>query len=131
MLSQYYSMQHLTNVDIQLRLTHLSISDVVGLGRGLDQHTINRVHTLELQYSSIGAEGASALASGLPKLTKLEHLNLSYNDIDVNGVNSLNTGIKPIYQLRYLDLSHNNIGPFGMTSCNCMSQDSDTPESRA
>ena len=77
------------------------------LGRGLDQLTIDSVHTLELQYSSISVEGASVLASGLPKLTKLEHLTLSYNDIDVNGVNSLATGIKPIYQLQYLDdLSH-------------------------
>ena len=109
-------LQHLTNVDIELKFTGLSISDVVELGRGLVQLTINRVHILELKYSSIGAEGVSALASGLPKLTKLEYLDLSNNDIDDDGVTSLAAGIKHIYQLRYLNLSHNNIGPCGMTS---------------
>ena len=109
-------LQHLTNVDLNLRFTHLCISVVVELGRGLDQHTINRVHELELKYSSIGVDGVSALASGLPKFTELEHLNLSYNDIDDNGVNSLATGIKHFHQLRYLYLSHNNIGPCGATS---------------
>ena len=31
-------LQHLTNVDIKLTFAHLCISDVVELGRGLDQH---------------------------------------------------------------------------------------------
>ena len=109
-------LQHLTNVDINLRFAHLSISDVVELGRGLDQLTINRVHQLELLYSSIGVEGVSALASGLPKLTELEYLDLSFNDIDDDGVISLATGIKHFHQLWYLNLSHNNIGPCGVTS---------------
>ena len=108
--------QHLTNVNINLRFASLSISDVVELGRGLDQHTINRVSRLELTISSVGAEGASALASGFPKLTKLKYLNLRYNDIDDDGGNSLATGMKHIHQLRYLNLSHNNIGPCGATS---------------
>ena len=109
-------LQHLTNVDLNLRFAHLCISDVVELGRGLDQLTINRVHELELQYSSIGVEGVSALASVLPKLTELEHLDLSHNVIDDDGVNSLAIGIKHFHQLRYLNLSHNNIGPCGTTS---------------
>ena len=109
-------LQHLINVDLNLTFIHLCISDVVELGRGIDQLTINRVRTLELQYSSIGAEGTSALASGLPKLTKLKCLDLSYNAIDDDGVTSLAIGIKHNYQLRYLNLSHNNIGPCGATS---------------
>ena len=107
--------QHLTNVNIELRLGCLSISDVVELGRGLDQLTINEVCTLELSYSSIGAEGVSALASGLTKLTKLEHLDLSHNDIADDGGNSLAFGIKHMHQLQFLDLSYNNIGPCGAT----------------
>ena len=109
-------LQHLNNVDIRLRFAHLCISDVVELGRGLDQHTINRVRMLELQNSSIVAEGASALASGLPKLTELVYLDLSHNDIDDDGGNSLATGIKHNFQLWYLDLSHNNVSPCGRTS---------------
>ena len=109
-----HRLQHLTNVDIELRFAYLTISDVVELGRGLDQHTINRVRKLNLQHSSIVAEGASALASVLPKLTELECLELSYNDID--GVNSLAIGIKHIYQLQGLVLSHNDIGPCGSTN---------------
>ena len=62
-------LQHLTNVELNLMFTHLSIRDVVELSRRLDQFTINRVRRLELPFSSIGAEGASALASGLPKFT--------------------------------------------------------------
>ena len=69
-----HRLQHLTNVDIELRFAYLTISDVVELGRGLDQLTINGVRKLNLQYSSIGAESTSALASGLPKLTELECL---------------------------------------------------------
>ena len=109
-------LQHLTDVVIAQRFAHLSIRDVVEVGSGLDQLNINRVHRLELKYSRIGAEGASTLASGLPKITELKHLDLSYNDIDDDGVNSLAIGIKHIYQLRYLNLSHNNIGPCGTTS---------------
>ena len=109
-------LQHLTNVDLNLKFARLCISDVVELGRGLDQLTINRVRTLELQYSSIGAEGTSALASGLPKLTKLKYLDLSHNDINDDGGNSLATGIKHFHQLRFLGLSHNDIGPCGSTS---------------
>ena len=109
-------LQHLNNVVIQLRFAQIRISDVVELGRGLVQHTINRVRKLELQNSSIGAEGTSALASGLPKLTELVYLDLSHNDIDDDGVTSLATGIKHNFQLRYLNLSHNNIGPCGATS---------------
>ena len=109
-------LQHLNNVNIKLTFAHLSVSNVVKLGRGLDQLTINRVCTLELKYSSIGAEGASALDSGLPKLTELEYLDLSHNDIDDDGVHSLAIGIQQIYQLQNLDLSHNNIGPCGATS---------------
>ena len=109
-------LQHLTNVDLNLRFAHLCVSDVVELGRRLDQLTINRVRRLELQYSSIGVEGVSALASGLSKLTKLAYLDLSYNVIDDDGSNSLATGIKHFHQLWYLNLSHNNIGPCGATS---------------
>ena len=109
-------LQHLIHVDIELRFAHLRISDVVELGRGSDQLTINGVRKLKLHYSSISVEGASALASGLPKLTKLEHLDLSHNNIDDDGVTSLAIGINHIYQLPYLVLSYNNIGPCGATS---------------
>ena len=108
-------LQHL-NGNLNLRFAHLSVSDVVELGRGLVQLTINGVHKLNIHYSSICAEGTSALASGLPKLTKLEYLDLSHNNIDDDGGNSLATGIKHFHRLRFLGLSHNDIGPCGSTS---------------
>ena len=95
-----HRLQHLTNVDIELRFAYLTISDVVELGIGLDQLTIIGVRKLNLQYSSIGTEGTSAIASGLPKLTELECLELSYNDIEDDGVNSLAIGIKHIVNCR-------------------------------
>ena len=69
-------LQNLLNTKFKLQFSRLNMSDVVGLGRGLQLLTI-RVHFLQLSQGSIGVEGAPALAYGLPNLTNLFHLDLT------------------------------------------------------
>ena len=60
----FNGLKHLSNTKLYLSFSGLGISDVVELGRGVQQLTVNRMHRLALSYGSIGAEGAYALSSG-------------------------------------------------------------------
>ena len=107
-------LQNLLNIKFKLQFSRLNMSDVVGLGRGLQFLTI-RVHFLQLSQGSIGVEGAPALAYGLPNLTNLFHLDLTSNSIGDNEAKYLSIGIKSLSLLGHLYLSYNNIGPNGAT----------------
>ena len=116
-ITQLFSgLQHLPNTKLDLSFYELGISDVVELGRGIQQLTANRMHRLVLSSSSIGAEGASALSSGLPKLTKLVILTLSANNIGDDEASDLSIGIRSLSSLSALDLPRNKLGACGITS---------------
>ena len=116
-ITQLFSgLQHLPNTKLDLNFYDLGISDVVELGRGIQQLTVNRMHELSLSHSSIGAEGASALSSGFQYLTKLVHLNLSSNNIGDKEASDLSIGIRTLSSLSILNLSHNKLGACGATS---------------
>ena len=109
----FTGLQHLPNTKLDLIFFGLGISDVVELGRGIQQLTVNRMHRLVLSRCSIGAEGESALSRGLPNLTKLVHLDLSYNDDEASD---LSIGIRSLSSLSILNLLSNNIGSEGATA---------------
>ena len=116
-ITQLFSgLQHLPNAKLDLTFHFLSISDVVELGRGIQQLTVNGMHRLALSRSSIGAEGASALSIGLPNLTNIVNLTLSYNNIGDDEASDLSIGIRSLSSLSYLDLQHNKLGACGATS---------------
>ena len=112
----FSGLQHLPNTKLDLSFHCLSNSDVVELGRGIQQLTVNRMHRLTLLYSSIGTEGGSALSSGLPNLTKLVHLVLFFNNIGDDEASDLSIGIRSLSSLSDLNLSCNELGACGATS---------------
>ena len=113
----FIGLQHLPNTKLDISFSYLGISDIVELGRGIQQlTTVNRMHKLVLSHSSIGIEGASALSIGLPNLTKLVHLILSYNNIGDDVASDLSIGIGKLASLSDLELSGNKLGARGATS---------------
>ena len=110
----FNGLKHLSNTKLYLEFSRLS--DVVELGRGIQQLTVNRMHRLALSHGSIGAEGASALSIGLPNLTLLVYLDLSHNNIGDDEASDLSIGIRSLFSLRYLDISNNKLGACGATS---------------
>ena len=50
----FNGLKHLSNIKLDLTFQWLGISDVVELGRGIQQLTVNRMHRLSLSLSSIG-----------------------------------------------------------------------------
>ena len=110
----FTELQHLPNT--KLDLIFLGICDVVEVGRGIQQLTVNRMHRLALLCGSIKAEGVSALSSGLPNLTKLVHLGLFKNNIGDDEASDLSIGIRSLSSLSTLNLSHNKLSACGATS---------------
>lgn len=89
------------------RLDSQTISE---LGNHLAQLT--SLQALNLSYSSIGAEGAEALAPHLAKLTSLRGLWLESNSLGDEGVRLLRPHLAKLTCLQELYLGMNNIGFF-------------------
>ena len=64
---------------------------------------------LNISYSNIGSDGASALANQLQCFKQLCYILLSWNNIGPDGAISLANQLHHLTELQRFDLSHNNI----------------------
>ena len=92
------------------RLTH----HIPALSQVLTVNT--SLTTLNLTWTSIGAERANSLSQALAANTSLTTLDLSHNTIGVEGATSLSQALAVNTSLTTLDLSRNFIGAEGATS---------------
>ncbi|HCI49190.1 MAG: hypothetical protein A2977_02800 [Alphaproteobacteria bacterium RIFCSPLOWO2_01_FULL_45_8] len=67
------------------------------------------LHSLDLGYNSLGAEGAQYLASSLSQLTHLRSLYLNTNNLGVVGAGHLASALSQLTHLRVLYLHHNGL----------------------
>ena len=68
---------------------------------------------MDLEWNSIGDDGAKALADGLKHCPELQTLNLEWNSIGADGAKALADGLKNWPDLQTLNLKRNRIGADG------------------
>jgi uncharacterized protein (TIGR02996 family) len=75
---------------------------------GLD---LSQIHSLAIEYTPIGSQGAKLLAA-CPTLTQLRALDLRYGYLDDEAIEAL-SGAAVFDQLKSLKLQRNRVGPLG------------------
>jgi Ran GTPase-activating protein (RanGAP) involved in mRNA processing and transport len=73
------------------------------------------LHSLDLGFNRLGAEGAAALAPTLQALTGLQSLDLSINSLGKEGAAALARALQALIGLHSLDLSASHTQSAGNT----------------
>ena len=106
------------------RLTHLSLSGSIGVGKKAADTlapalgSLKTLQLLDLSHTDLGAEGAALLAPAIESLTSLQHLDISHAGLDYGAgiqqpIPSDFLGLKSLSNLLSLNLSGNNLGAGG------------------
>ena len=103
----------ITNKQINLKFTFINLNvykkSFNTIMFGLKQNIIISLQILNLDFNSIGDEGAKALATVLEKNRSLEELKLYKNNIGDEGAKALASALEKNRSLKRLELDSNNI----------------------
>ncbi|GIQ85147.1 hypothetical protein KIPB_006775, partial [Kipferlia bialata] len=97
--------------ELNLYMTSMGADGAKALAVALPSMTA--LTKLDLNMNGIGDVGAKALAVALPSLTALTHLSLGSNSIGDVGAKALAVALPSLTALTYLGLDNNNIGDIG------------------